>query len=137
MSFFMLFQRTIEKKVMQDANKFVHHICLNYGQVRLDVAADRHVTSTSLEQHVGAIVNAPFNDRKPLVEAFVRDVLGAATSAHLEQTLLRASVIPPSRHPFVVWATHEAREIHVAPKEWLDCGLPIKSSLFLTFVLRA
>ncbi|QPB44342.1 hypothetical protein [Medusavirus stheno T3] len=52
---------------MQDANEFVDHICLNYGQIRLDVAADKHVTSMSLEQHVNAIVNAPFNNRKPLI----------------------------------------------------------------------
>ncbi|BBI30311.1 hypothetical protein QKT49_gp452 [Acanthamoeba castellanii medusavirus] len=121
---------------MQDANEFVHHMRLNYGHARLDVAADKHITPVSLEQHANTIVNAPFNDRKLLIQAFIHDALGVATSEDLEQTLMRASIIPPSRCPFVVWMVHESGEIHVAPKEWLDCGLEIRSSLFMTFALR-
>jgi hypothetical protein len=119
---------------MQDANKLVGRICLmNYAVVALYVATDKYVTPETLKRHVDAIVNAPsFEERKERAGTFVRDVLGG--SSDFEQLFVRASILPPSRHPLVVWVDYEMREVHVTLQEWLDYGLVgISSSLFMTF----
>lgn len=118
---------------MQDANKLVGRVHLNYAGAFLDVAADKYVTPEALERHVNAIVNAPsFEERKERIKTFVCDVLGG--SGDFEQLLLRASILPPSRRPLVVWVDYDLGEVHVTLQEWLDYGLVnTSSSRFMSF----